>query len=252
MFAGASQANKELWQTEYYDKQTASEDPGIGSALVVASTMHAALVDANVNAWHYWWIYPGSRDNGGLWDQGTGSASKRLYVMGNFSRFVRPGFYRVDATTAAPNPGVSVSAYYDPPSQEIIVVAINQNTAAVSQPFLFDRVSTGSWTAWVTSADKSLSAGAPVDSSSTASRLVYSLDPQSVTTLQGVVTGPGPALPPPPTTSGNSPGGEGGGCACSSVHERRRTTGAAWVLVATFVAACEARRRHRRRAERRR
>ena len=250
IFPAAVLAKKELWETEYYDKQTRAEDPGIGSGLVVAETMHADLAYANVNAWHYWWIYPGSSDNGGLWDMPVPDAgvskprnpSKRLYVMGNFSRFVRPGFYRVDATTSAPNPGILTSAYYDAPSQKLVIVAINQNTTAVSQAFLFDRVATGSWSSWVTSATESLSAGAAPDPSSTPSRLVYSLEAQSVTTLQGLVTGPGPALPASmPQNGGGS--NEGGGCACSIGPDERR--GGGLLFATALVAAFQVRRRHR-------
>ena len=246
VFGGAVQAGKELWETEYYDKQTKGEDPGIGSGLVVAATMHADLVYANVNAWHYWWIYPGSSDNGGLWDgvyPHPRNPSKRLYVIGNFSRFVRPGFYRVDATTSAPNPGILASAYYDAPSQKIVIVAINQNTSAVTQAFLFDRVTTGSWSSWVTSATESLSPGAAPDPGSAPSRLVYSLEAQSVTTLQGLVTGMGPALPPATPQMGGGAGG-GGGCACSLGPEER--DGGPLLFATALAAAFEARRRTRR------
>ena len=161
-YPAAAQAMKELWQTEVYDPSS-TPDPGIASGLRVAVMMRNALVDANVNAWHYWWIRPQGTGNGALWDWTTNAPTKRLYAMGNYSRFVRPGFVRVETTANGPLPGVTFSAYRDPTSTELVIVAINQGSAPVSQDFLFDGVTTGSWTSWVTSAtEDSVSSGSPV------------------------------------------------------------------------------------------
>ncbi|MDP9002974.1 MAG: hypothetical protein M3O46_23020 [Myxococcota bacterium] len=216
-----AQAGKELWQTEVYD-QSKTADPGMGSALRVALMMHTALVDASVNAWHYWWIYPRTTDNGALWDKTTALPAKRLYAMGNFSRFVRPGYYRVQTTAMAPHPGISFSAYYDPApsgSGQLVIVAINENDTAASQRFLFDGVNTGSWKSWVTSAGEDLvSSGISVDGGID---LVYALEPKSVTTLQGVVTGPGPAVAVDIAPIQSQSGGNASGCACSSARGGR-------------------------------
>ena len=48
------------------------------SALRVAKLITDVLTIANVNAWHYWWIYPTGAGNGALWDMGTGQPSKRF------------------------------------------------------------------------------------------------------------------------------------------------------------------------------
>jgi glucuronoarabinoxylan endo-1,4-beta-xylanase len=215
---------KELWQTEWYDKQNPGvpADPGIASALRVAVTMHAALVNANVSAWLYWWIKPQTADNGALWDATTKAPSKRLYAMGNFSRFVLPGFLRVQATTSAPNPDISVSAYTDPLAKQVVVVAINESPSAVSQTFLFDSIATGSWMSWVTSAtENSTSPGTPVDGGANPGRLTYTLEGQSITTLVGAITGPGPALAPDTAATLNPPSQGGSGCACSSAQDRQ-------------------------------
>ena len=74
--------------------------------------MHNDLTKANLNAWHYWWLYC-SNNSGCLYDTGTKVWAKRLWAMGNFSRFVRPGWKRVDTSGAAPS-GVLVSAYINP------------------------------------------------------------------------------------------------------------------------------------------
>jgi glucuronoarabinoxylan endo-1,4-beta-xylanase len=258
LYAAIAQAGKELWETETADP-VKTTDPGIGSALRVASMIHASLVNANVSAWHYWWI--NSADNQGLLiPQGPGASGtpvKRLYAMGNFSRLVRPGFYRVNAT-ANPGPQVQVSAYYDDPSKQLVIVAINQNTTPVTQKFRLDGVVAGSWTAWVTSAASDLATPAgdpPSTAIAAASDFTYVLGAQSITTLQGIVAGSGPAVPPDPTASSGSvgamstPGGGGGaGCACATVGNRSATglTAGAAAAAAAIAAASRRRRQGRR------
>jgi glucuronoarabinoxylan endo-1,4-beta-xylanase len=238
------------------------------SALFVAGLMHSALVAANVNAWHYWWLRPnqGTSDNSALWDN-TAGWTKRLFVMGNYSKFVRPGYYRVNAT-AYSNTGVSVTAYAEspsgnPPSGKLIVVAINTASTVASQTFLFDGVSTdASWTAWVTSSTTDIlsQAAAPTFANN---QLAYDLPPQSVTTLQGSIVGTGPAVSAPPSSSSGGPaaGDAGGrtatratpgpnsGLACSAtsasstVGMRSRAGGNAALLVLVVIVRRAARRR---------
>lgn len=239
-YPAADQANKELWQTEVYD-QAKHVDAGIASGIRVALMMHSALVEASVNAWHYWWILP-VMGNAALFDQASDAPAKRLYAMGNFSRFVRPGFYRVDTTTTGPTPGVSISAYADGPSKQIVIVVINENAGPVSQAILFDGVAAGSWMSWVTSSTKSsVSSGSPVDGGSNPNELVVSLDPQSVTTFRGLVTGPGPKLPAIPDPP-DAPGG-GPGCACSTPARRPDGMAAGVALAAILAAAWRGRRK---------
>jgi glucuronoarabinoxylan endo-1,4-beta-xylanase len=212
-------AGKNLWETEWYD-QAPTADPGMVDAITTAMRIQNDLVNGNVSAWMYWWIYPASPDNGGLFDMASRGPAKRLYALGNFSRFVLPGYSRILATTTAPTPGIAASAYVDPAASQIVIVAINSNTTAASQNFVFDSVATGSWTAYVTSAtENSVSAGNPVASGADPSALTVSLEAQSVTTLVGSITGPGPMIPMQ-EVSLNPPATDAGACACSEVKGR--------------------------------
>jgi glucuronoarabinoxylan endo-1,4-beta-xylanase len=56
----------------------------------------------------------------------TWTADKRLYTLGNYSRFVRPGYFRVNIE-ADPASGVLISAYKNEPTRQLVVVAINEN-----------------------------------------------------------------------------------------------------------------------------
>jgi glucuronoarabinoxylan endo-1,4-beta-xylanase len=177
-------AGKEFWETEMYDWASSNEDPGMTSALRTAKLMHDALTISNVNAWHFWWVYPcaaASCGNGALWSQGTNSKStKRLWVMGNYSRFVRPGFVRIGATVA-PTTGVTLTAYRDSTFSKIVAVAINTNASATSQAFTVSGTTPTKVTPYVTDATRDLAAQAAQTISS--NTFTYSLPASSVTTL---------------------------------------------------------------------
>jgi glucuronoarabinoxylan endo-1,4-beta-xylanase len=173
-------AGKQFWATEIYDQGSTIADPGIASALRVAKLIHDALTIANMNAWHYWWVYPLAADNGALWDMASGKPTKRLWVEGNFARFVRPGFERV-GTTGAPPSGVFVSAYYRQADGSVAIVAINDNAGSASLPLSISGAGPCSLTPWVTSATDNLAEQPPIALS--AGRAAVTLGGQSVTTL---------------------------------------------------------------------
>lgn len=174
-------AGKEFWQTEIYDTKTDVEDPGMGSALRVSKLVHEALTIANMNAWHFWWIKPCSGcNNGALWVGATKQPSKRLWIMGNWSRYVRPGFIRI-AATEKPATGVTVTAFRDSSLSKVVLVAINNNTSTVSQEFSIPETSPKKITACITDPSRDLKEQSPQTVSS--ATFSYTLPAQSVTTL---------------------------------------------------------------------
>jgi len=178
-----AKAGKEFWETEIYDQGgTTTADPGMGSGLRVAKLINDALTIANMNAWHYWWVYSSSAGNGALWDMSSGQPSKRLWVEGNYARFVRPGFQRVGTTGTAPS-GVLLSAYKNPADGTVAIVAINNNTTSTPISFFVSGAAPCSLTPWVTSSTDSLASKTAVSVSG--SRVSFTLGAQSVTTLVG-------------------------------------------------------------------
>jgi glucuronoarabinoxylan endo-1,4-beta-xylanase len=174
-------AGKELWETEYYP--TDAEDATIANGLEVANEMMQALTIASVNAWHYWWFFPaGPGDNQGLWDEGINGWAKRLYVMGNFSRWARPGDHRIDVEGGPTD--ISVTAFMSATTGMVSIVAVNAGTADKTVPFF---VVGNNWpssvTPWVTSGTQNLEAGTPV--MLTAARFSATVPAQSVTTFVG-------------------------------------------------------------------
>jgi glucuronoarabinoxylan endo-1,4-beta-xylanase len=176
-------ANKEYWETEVDTGAASGDSPGdgIASALLTVTTMHNDLTKANLNAWHYWWMYC-SNNSGCLYDTGTKVWTKRLWAMGNFSRFVRPGWKRVGTSGTAPS-GVLVSAYINPANNALSIVAINNNTSSKDVSFYISGAAPCALTPYETSAGKNLGQGSAVSVSQ--SRVTVTLSAQSVTTLVG-------------------------------------------------------------------
>jgi glucuronoarabinoxylan endo-1,4-beta-xylanase len=177
-------AGKEYWETEV-DTGTASGDPsgdGIASALLMAKAIHNDLTKDNLNAWHLWWLYESGKSGGCLYDTGSKVWTKRLWVMGNFSRFVRPGYMRVSTSGTVPS-GVLLTAYRNPADGTVAVVAINNNTSATPLSLYISGVVPCSITPWVTSATDSLASKTAITVSN--ARFSATLDAQSVTTFVG-------------------------------------------------------------------
>jgi O-glycosyl hydrolase len=139
---------KHLWETEASSFE--AFDPSIANGLKWAKKINDWMTIANANAWHYWWLIDGNADNEALLGP-SGQTTKRLYVMGNYSKFVRPGYYRI-GTSASPVSGVSLSAYKDPSTGKFAIVAINQNASAVTLDFALNGFTSNTVAPWVTSA----------------------------------------------------------------------------------------------------
>jgi len=103
--------------------------------------------------------------------------------MGNFSRFVRPGFMRVSTSGTAPS-GVLISAYINPTNKSVSIVAINQNNSSTPVSFYISGSAPCTLIPYESSAAQNLTAGSPVTVAS--SRVSVTLTAQSVTTFVGM------------------------------------------------------------------
>ena len=125
-FITALHLRKKIWQTE--GANLGRNSPGIRDGLYWAKVLHTHVAENRVNAWLYWWAV--SQLGGCLihldLEKKTWTADKRLYTLGNYSRFVRPGYFRINIE-ADPAPGVLISAYKNEPTRQLVVVAINEN-----------------------------------------------------------------------------------------------------------------------------
>jgi len=177
--------SKPVWQTEvsgvmYWPEQGPSSD--IDNGVVVAGWIHSALTVGEASAWLYWW-YDASGDNEGLMIKGQAALTKRAYTLGNYSKFVRPGYTRVDITGAVPA-NVLLSAYKDTDGT-VVVVAINKGATAATVPITIAGGTTvpTTMTPYVTSETDSLTAKTAV--AVTGGAFSAKLDGTSVTTFVG-------------------------------------------------------------------
>jgi glucuronoarabinoxylan endo-1,4-beta-xylanase len=175
---------KPLWETEVSTGDTF--DGSISNAIYWAGRIHLFMTVAQANAWHYWWLIPwGGTDNQGLTDA-NGKPAKRMYALGQFSRFVRPNFSRIDANVT--DSAALISAYKDSASPSFAIVAINPTDSAISQGFYLSNFTASSVTPWLTTATLSLAkqTALPVAGSS----FTYEMPAMSLVTFvgQGVVS----------------------------------------------------------------
>jgi glucuronoarabinoxylan endo-1,4-beta-xylanase len=132
---------------------------------------------------YIWWKCLG--DANGLVNA-SGVPQKRGFVMAQFSRFVRPGYYRFGVTNIGG--ALSVSAYRDTNSMNFAIVAVNTNANVdVTQTFYLTNFNAASVTPWMTSATNSLAnlSSIPVTNSS----FTYLIPAQSVVTFVGLGSG---------------------------------------------------------------
>ena len=163
---------KALWETEV--SQLNGEGSDIANGVYYAQRIFLFLTVAQANAWHYWWLVPGLLDS-------NAAPTKRLFTVGNYSRFVRPGYYRIDV--ANNNPLTSISAYKDPVAGGFAIVAANPNTTTVTQIFNLANFTVGSVTPWITSSNLSLASQAAVNVAN--GSFTYTLPAMSVVTFAG-------------------------------------------------------------------
>jgi glucuronoarabinoxylan endo-1,4-beta-xylanase len=185
-----AQASKPIWETEVSGIQGTGNCPAvcygpnatIDNGILVAQWIFDAIAIGSASAWHYWWILPSNNDNQGLFLQ-NGSITKRFFTLGNYARFVRPGFVRVDVAGPIPS-GVQLVAFRSPQDQSLAIVAINTNASPTMLPLF---VAGPSWpstiTPWVTSASDDLAMKTSVTAS--LGHATITLDGSSVTTLVG-------------------------------------------------------------------
>jgi len=177
--APISASGQAVWESEVA-QLGGNYDGSITNAIYWAGRIHFFLTAAQANAWHYWWLLPSS-GNDALTDT-NGIPGKRMYALGQFSRFVRPNYYRINI---ANNTGAAqISAYKDSVSPGFAIVAINPGSAGFTQTFVLTNVSgVASVIPWLTSGTTNLALQPAVTVSN--ATFVYSLPAWSMVTFVG-------------------------------------------------------------------
>jgi O-glycosyl hydrolase len=175
--AATSSHGKALWETEV--ALLSGSDSSIANGVYYARRIYQYMTQAQANAYHYWWLV--SSGNQGLIDTSS-FPTKRLFTFGQFSRFVRPNFFRINATSSQLS--ALISAYKDTNSAAFAIVIVNTNAATdVIQTFTLTNFAAASVTPWITSATLSLAPQTPVNVVN--SSFTYDVPAMSVVTFVG-------------------------------------------------------------------
>jgi glucuronoarabinoxylan endo-1,4-beta-xylanase len=178
-YTNAESKGKEVWMTEHYVSY-----PGIYGALGLAKELNDSMTVAEYNAYLWWWIFdycPNGTSNcsysNGLVDV-NGNPTINGYAMAQYSRFVRPGYVRSNATYS-PSQNVYVSAYKG--DGHYVIVAINLGFGSQSQTFLIQNQTVTGLTPYETSASQNVAKQSAVSVSNDS--FTYTLPAQSITTF---------------------------------------------------------------------
>ncbi len=202
----------QFWQTEYSLLEDASdgktEMTPMDYSMFISRVIHLDLVEGNCSGWSFWtalsrpgaadhayrfalinW-YPNAESRAACTD-GEFGVTKNLWTLGNYSRFVRPGYTRVNVvrsdglTTAGAAYGQMATAFLSPSTDTLVMVIINYseydqqlylNLSNIPANFVLEKLKP-----FVTSATDDLKSYPEI----TADSPVY-LKARSITTLVGV------------------------------------------------------------------
>jgi glucuronoarabinoxylan endo-1,4-beta-xylanase len=165
----AASKGKEVWMTEHLVLDT-SLTAVIGTGKEINDCMKAGW-----NAYIWWYIvrYYGPIDE-------SGNLTKRGYVMSQFARFARPGYFRVkvvEYNTARLL--VDVTAYRS--GSKKVIVVVNRRTTEKIHSFTIWNGTVGTFTPYVTSASKNCEQQSNINYKN--GTFAYTLEPLSVTTF---------------------------------------------------------------------
>jgi len=210
-YSNAINKGKSVWMTEIY-----FDGNDIGTALTFGKEILDCMAN-DMNAYVYWYL---RQPNCNLINSG-GSINKKGYVMAQFSKFIRPGYHRVDATYN-PTSGIYVTAFTG--SGNAVIVAINQNGSSSSITLSFSGNTVSNITKWETSNSNNLR---EIGTYSGGSSLTNSLAGNSISTFVGTIGGGSTTTS---TTTTTTSGGytttttSGGGGGSNSIVIRARGT----------------------------
>ena len=153
VFEEAKQNNLKLYQTEWsmlgdgynnHPNEFVGFDKAsyLDIALYMSKVIHTDLTYANVASWSYWtsmdverWdhknrfllikVEPSGGPYADIANSGSHSAMKTLWVLGNYSRFIRPNYKRVELELKDYSREIFGNAFISPDKKEIIAVYTN-------------------------------------------------------------------------------------------------------------------------------
>ncbi len=160
---------KELWMTEHLDLDTSW-----AAVLATGREIHDCM-SAGMNAYVTWYLV---RYYGPISE--NGAVSRRGYVMSQYARFVRPGYFKVKCNST-PQRNVYLTSYTESATSRVVIVALNVGSAAVQQAFAVTSGTMTSFASYTTSPLKNCLRGS--DLPFTNGSFTATLDASSITTF---------------------------------------------------------------------
>ena len=178
-YTNAKNKGKDVWMTEHLLVPANNSSPVMADAISLAEEIHNSMTVADYNAYVYWQgpSYPTNKTPQEHLIDASANPTYYGLAMTQFSRFVRPGYLRYNAT-ATPVTGVYLSAYSGSGHQ--VIVAINSTSSAVTLPILIANQTVTSMTPYQTTSSSSVSQLSPV--TVTNNEFSATLPAQSITT----------------------------------------------------------------------
>jgi O-glycosyl hydrolase len=161
---------RHIWMTENIVSTDGNTE--IQNAVDLADDIHRAFTVSGVSAYVYYW-------STFLMDNWT--PLKDFWALGNYSKFVRPGWVMVGETDDG---GLDITTFKDPVSGKFAIVVNNSGTTDVSETFTLNGLTAASVIPYVTSATDNLAAYSSISVTSGTFSAVISA--QSIVTYYGV------------------------------------------------------------------
>ncbi len=136
-FPVSTEKGKTIWQTEYMNQGEAKQSYEFNT--IRDGLRHANLIGdmfdvTGISAYFWWWPAAVNGADGSdlirlTTDEdeevnGMFRVFKRYYALGNYSRFIRPGYMMI-GSDKSPVEGVQITAYKDPETNNFSIVATN-------------------------------------------------------------------------------------------------------------------------------
>ena len=146
-------------------------------ALYMGKLIYCDLNYGNMSGWSYWTAFAQEKwsqknrfylirmnakgdtsdeSYGDIKNGGTLTADKNLWVLGNYSRFIRPGYKRVDVSGADEMNALMASSWLSTDGNTLVTVLVNMNRTSRNIALALDGKSVQSIKTYVTDKDRNL------------------------------------------------------------------------------------------------
>jgi glucuronoarabinoxylan endo-1,4-beta-xylanase len=176
----AEEKGKEVWMTEHLSGENNSANEW-NWALPVATEINNVM-QSGMNAYVWWYLirYYGPISDGEWPGEIKGTVTKKGYAMSQFSRFIRPGDYRVESSVYPPTSSIHITAYRDSLSSKEVIVAVNTSSTPRDVAFKIQNRAKTTFTPYTTSEFRSVSQGEDIYMDDS---IILNLEASSITTF---------------------------------------------------------------------